>query len=289
MDDGTGRCSRILIATFYLSLFGLLTGCSNKLSHKNTEDSTISQNVLIDTADSAKLNSAFVYDTSKRYVYLTLDDGPQPGTMNCYHTLKNLDVKASFFMVGLHASEKHETSRKDSILKSYPQFVVCNHSYTHANYNHYKSFYEHPDSAYRDVVKAQTALGSPVKIVRMPGNSSWVDAAEVKACKLTKPLCLKLDSAGYKVAGWDIEWRFKNTKAGGTIPVQSATKFIEQVEYAINNDANFTKRNIVILAHDRMFASEQYTDSLAKVITTLKADPRIVFETIDHYPTFLQK
>lgn len=289
MDDGTGRCSRLLIATFYFSLLSLLSGCINKLSHKNTQDSTITKSETQVSQASPKSVKAFVHDTSKTYVYLTLDDGPQPGTMNCYYTLKNLNVKASFFMIGLHASEKHETSRIDSILKSYPEFVVCNHSYTHANYNHYKSFYEHPDSAYRDVAKAQTVLGTPVKIVRMPGNSSWVDVAQVKACKLTRPLCLKLDSAGYDVAGWDIEWHFKKNNSGNTIPLQSASKFIEQVEYAINNDKNFTKRNLVILAHDRMFASQQYTDSLTKVITALKADKRIVFETIDHYPAFIKR
>ncbi|MEO6582709.1 MAG: polysaccharide deacetylase family protein [Ferruginibacter sp.] len=285
MDDHPGRCSRILMIAFYVAIISTLNSCSNKLSH---QDNTIEN--LPDTDTGFVLNErqpeiAFSYDSTKRYIYLTLDDGPQPGTMNCYRILKDQGVKTSFFMIGVQLYDKEQKDKKDSILHGYPEFLLCNHSYTHANFNHYKSFYNNPDSAFRDVIKAEEKLEVPVKIFRTPGNNSWAVNGKMRAGKLTRILCTKLDSAGYKIAGWDVEWRFKNEN--GCIPVQSAASFINEVKSALNNDQNFASGHLVILAHDRMFAKQQYADSLNKFIAALKADPRNVFETIDHYPAFL--
>src|SRR4051812_756066 len=36
-----------------------------------------------------------VYDSTKKYIYLTFDDGPQPGTLECFHTIQQLGVKAT--------------------------------------------------------------------------------------------------------------------------------------------------------------------------------------------------
>jgi peptidoglycan-N-acetylglucosamine deacetylase len=102
---------------------------------------------------------------------------------------------------------------------------------------------------------------------------------------LTKQLCYLLNSAGFEVAGWDVEWNFSNK---GT-PVQSADQLIKEIEYACNNNINFVHNNVVILTHDRMFKRPQHADSLRKVIATLKKDNRIVFETMDHYPGIRSK
>jgi len=59
-------------------------------------------------------------------------------------------------------------------------------------------------------------------------------------------------------------------------------------QFAIVNE-NFVKNNLVILVHDRMFAKQQYADSLTKFITLLKEDKRYTFETIDHYPGLVFK
>ena len=102
-----------------------------------------------------------------------------------------------------------------------------------------------------------------------------------KGPKSTMPVCHKLDSLGYNVIGWDIEWQFK----GGNVPVQSADQMIAEVNKKFENYYSNVENNIVILAHDRMFEKPQYQDSLRKVIATLKQNPKVVFETIDHYPT----
>lgn len=285
MDDGTGRCSRILIATFYFSLISTLSSCTTKLSQQNNTDSTVvnKDNTLTkrDTALSVtEPGTAITYDTTKRYIYLTLDDGPQPGTMNCYHLLRSLNVKASFFMIGVQGVDERSKLKVDSIRNAYPQFLLCNHTYTHAFFNKYKAFYGHPDSALQDLVKAQDSLRAPLKIFRTPANNSWALNGRFRSPNLTRAFCQIADSAGYKGIGWDVVWSFK----GNSMPRQSVDEMLREVNAVFDNNEDFTRNHVVILAHDRMFQKDQYVDSLSKFITLLKQDPRNVFETIDHYP-----
>ena len=288
MEAIPDRWSSVLIATITLFLIFPATGCSNKLSQQNnTKDST---SLKIDTAIAARHSipgKPINYDSTKKYIYLTLDDGPQNGTMNCYHILQNLGVRASFFMIGAQAIDERQRKRADSILDIYPEFLLCNHSYTHANYNHYKSFYNNADSALRDIMKAQDSLHLPLKIFRTPANNSWAINGRMRSPQLTKSLCHLLDSAGYYTIGLDVEWRFKTKD--GAIPVQNTQTMIEEVEKSFDHNENFVKNNLVILVHDRMFAKQQYADSLTKFITLLKEDKRYTFETIDHYPGLVFK
>jgi peptidoglycan/xylan/chitin deacetylase (PgdA/CDA1 family) len=279
MDDDTGRCSRILTATFYLSLISLLAGCSNKLSQQENQ-TTIGKNDSASVKKEIIPGRAISYDSSKRYIYLTLDDGLQPGTMNCYRVLKDLSVKASFFMIGTHGMEHGEQLEVDSIRRAYPAFLLCNHTFTHAYFNKYKAFYGKPDAALLDLNKAQDSLRMPLKIFRTPANNSWAINGKYRSPRLTRAFCMAADSIGYKGIGWDLAWDFK----GRATPVQGADEMFREVNHAFDHNEAFTKKHIVILAHDRMFEKRQYVDSLTKFIALLKRDSRNVFETIDHYP-----
>ena len=281
MHDLIGNLKSALIYTLILiSLF--FGSCANNAKPIAATNKVAA--IAADTPVVAKVfpGSHIVYDTSKRYIYITLDDGPQNGTMTCFHVLNNLHAKASFFLIGVQVYGDKERKKIDSIRNNYPEFLIANHSYTHANYNHYKSYYSNTDSALRDINKAQASMHIPLKIVRTPGNDSWAINGRVISPGLTRKLSHALDSSGYKVVGWDVEWRFKNH--GGSIPVESAETMVKEVEEMFNSKSNFTHNHVVILAHDRMFQKPQYTDSLNKFIAMLQKDPRNVFETIDHYP-----
>lgn len=220
------------------------------------------------------------HDPSKRYIYLTFDDGPQNGTTACLELIKKLNVKATFFMVGSHANSDNLAKLVREAKADYPQILLANHSTSHAN-NRYKFFYHHPAMAAKDFYLAQNKLKVPYKIIRLPGNSAWVIDGSTKATSLVKPVCHLLDSSGYNVIGWDVEWSFNHKTA---YPVQRPYKIAEQVDSALSRNHVHTKNHVVILSHDRMFRKDNFTDSLAKFITILKKDPRNVFETIDHYP-----
>lgn len=288
MDDSSVRIILHKLTTYLTAATLLFSSCSGhpKTESKVIVDSQASSTGASDTTKAVvKEIPAFVYDSTKTYVYITLDDGPQKGTMNCYRILKEEGVKASFFMIGVHVDNNADREEVNEVRAGYPLFLLCNHSFTHANFNHYHSYYDHPDSALRDIEKNQHSLAISEKIVRTPGNSSWMVEGRMKAPKLTKPLCHLLDSAGYKAVGWDVEWRFRN----GNIPVESAQRMVDVVnQYARSADL-FKAKHVVILAHDRMFGEPQYADSLRKFIEILKANPKYLFETIDHYPGMQSK
>lgn len=249
---------------------------------KNTIETTTVKSIttsLEDTSARTIVYQPITYDTTKQYIYLTFDDGPQGGTKQCLELCKKLGVKATFFMVGRHGNDKQGKAQVKTIRSQYPQILLANHSYTHAN-EKYQYFYQHPFIAAQDFYKAQDSLHVPFKIIRLPGNNAWVRKGEIKSSGLVRSVCNKLDSAGYNVMGWDVEWRFTR---GKSFPVESPAKMATQVDNALYRHTH-TPNHVVILTHDRMFRMPSYTDSLQKFITILKQNPKYVFETMDHYP-----
>ena len=275
-----------LTPLFFVSVF-FLANCTNTPANtKSAADSTAkSATPASEAADSDKAATANedVFDSTKQYIYLTFDDGPQPGTMACYHTIKQLGVKASFFMVGMHQWDAFLKGVVDTINNNYPSILLANHSFSHAFRDKYKTFYTHPYAALADFKRGEDSLKVPHKIIRLPGNNCWVRNGTIRANRLTKPVCVLLDSAGYKVMGWDVEWNFK-PDPGGAKPVQNVATMVKMIENTLQKNECYRKNNIVLLAHDRMFHTPAYTDSLFKFVSLLKQNPHYVFETIDKYP-----
>ncbi|MDR0794210.1 MAG: polysaccharide deacetylase family protein [Chitinophagaceae bacterium] len=270
----------------------IIAGCGNTKPGNKENDSASrnpNQSGSKDTVKQAVRNTvAPHYDSTKKYIYLTFDDGPQPGTKEVMDVLTKLNVKGTFFMVGQHQAQGGAVLSKypAEIKARYPQFLLANHSYTHAS-DHYHFFYAHPRMAFDDFIKAQQSLDVPKKIIRLPGNTSWVRQHEIVTYnKETRPVCLLLDSAGYNVIGWDEEWQFlRNPSGHGSIPKQSAEAMVKKIENTMNGKENNVKNNVVLLTHDRMFYQPKYTDSLYKFINELKTrHPEYIFETIDNYP-----
>ena len=271
-----------------LTMIVFMSFCSNEHTTKlestkaDTGITPVSKPIVVNKDTSLVIkDSVLVYDTTKKYIYLTFDDGPQNGTQICMDICRNLQAKATFFMVGEHACSPKTNSFVDSIRSEYPLFLLANHSYTHANGQYYK-FYHHEETAAEDFYSTQKKLNIPLKIIRLPGNSAWVKKGEVKASSLVKPVCTILDSAGYNVIGWDLEWDFTRDKH--CFPKESVSKMLTWVAESFKNRDMHTKNHLVILSHDRMFQHQPYSDSLYNFIKALKQNPDYVLETINHYP-----
>jgi peptidoglycan-N-acetylglucosamine deacetylase len=267
---------KFLITAFVACAFCMISCGGNADTSKNNSTDTTKP-----VTATVGIGAPFKMDSSKRYIYLTWDDAPQPpGSNICKQVFTEQGVKATFFCVGMHNFDYRRRSFVDSIRNGYPQFLLANHSYTHGFNNKYGLFYKMADSAVADFMRAEREMKIPVKIIRLPGNNSWAVNGELKGPKSTANVYKKLDSLGYNVIGWDVEWGFK----GGSTPIEGATQLANMVTNKLDNYATVAPNAIVILAHDRMFAKPQYTDSLRRFISILKQDPRNVFETIDHYP-----
>jgi len=220
-------------------------------------------------------------DTAHWYVYLTFDDGPQPGTANCIQICKEEGVKASFFMVGLHTDNWGAGKRLvDFIRQAYPQFVLANHSYSHAN-NHYRYFYQHPDAALADFQQAEQVIRPNFRIARLPGNNAWGIGHKEKSHHLVAAVLHKMDSIGYDVIGWDQEWNFRHTNSR---PVQIPDSLVARTMQLLREGKTRIPRHLVLLSHDRMFYHPADSASLQRYIFLLKQQPEVVFQTIDQYP-----
>lgn len=283
-----------LIKPFFIAVVLILSAaCSS--NHQVEKEIKVTEIIGIN-ADSSKkyeqpriadneLNEEppFLYDSTKQYIYLTFDDGPQFGTKGCIQVCKDLEVKATFFMIGAHVIGRDDgKSIINDLKENYPQFLLANHSFYHAK-NEYIYFYQHPAMAFADFIATQDTLVPPYKIARLPGNNSWVLKDTMRASKLVRPVCKKLDSAGYSVFGWDAEWMFSHTDVR---PLQSAEYMARHISYLLEDNEVFTKNHLVLLAHDRMFQRPEHLDSLKKMISLLKENPKYVFETINHYPGY---
>ncbi|ANI89989.1 hypothetical protein A9P82_12255 [Arachidicoccus ginsenosidimutans] len=265
----------IAVAACSIATIFAFSACKNgnKNAANSAKDSSAVSTVL-------KPGSTIKLDSTKKYVFLTWDDSPQPpGTSNVLRVFKEQGVKATFFSVGANAFDPLRKRILDTLHNSYPQFLMANHSWTHAS-NKYRWFYAHPDSALNDFMRMQNTYNIDVKIIRLPGMNSWVLNKEISGQKTPLQVCQRLDSLGYSVIGWDVEWQ----QGKGSTPVQSAEAMANMVKTKLANGETKAQNAIVILSHDRLFGKPQYADSLAKFITLLKQDTSIAFETIDHYP-----
>lgn len=259
------------------------SSCKNSANNNKATDST--------KAVPAKPlpGSAIKLDSSKRYIYLTWDDSPQPpGTINCKAVFREQGIKATFFGVGFNKVGPWKKRIIDSIRNDYPQFLLANHSFSHGFNDKYSKFYSPSmtDSALHDFLKNEKELNIQVKIIRLPGNNTWASNGKIDGQKANNPLVVKLDSLGYKIVGWDIEWGQQNKMKA---PKESVEEMLKKVNQKFEDGSTNQQNTIVILSHDRLFEKKQFADSLSKFISILKQDKRNVFETIDHYPTVQNK
>lgn len=267
---GTGICVLAVAA---------LSSCNNNGSaEKKGSDTTAAPVAKAVPGSSIKL------DSSKRYIYLTWDDSPQPpGTVNCRAVFKSEGIKATFFAVGFNQVGPQKKRLIDSIRNGYPQILLANHSFSHGFNDKYSKFYAPAmtDSALNDFLKNEQLLNIPVKIIRLPGNNTWASNGNIQGQKANSELVKKLDGLGYKIVGWDLEWGQQGKKKE---PKESAEEMVKRINQKFDDGATNQQNAIVILSHDRLFEKKQFADSLSHFISLLKADKRNVFETIDHYP-----
>lgn len=226
------------------------------------------------------ITKPIVSDSLARYIYLSFDDGPLTGTTNCITICSRQKVEATFFEIGMHQERSaYSKGVYNSIYKNDSLFALCNHSYSHA-YGKYLDFYHQPDSAFADFIRSKNILHPKNNLVRLPGNNAWNTTTAKRASGLVRPLVCKLDSAGYNVIGWDLEWHFN--KKGR--PVQSAQRMANLVDTLFAKNQTMTKNHLVILMHDHMFGASVDSFKLATMVSLLKANPHYQFKKLTQYP-----
>lgn len=107
-------------------------------------------------------------DAYQKEIYLTFDDGPSSNTSRILDTLKEYDVKATFFVVG---------KTDEQSVRAYQRIVEEGHTLAMHSYSHnYSEIYESQESFMADLKKLQGYLyqvaGVWSRFYRFPGGSS---------------------------------------------------------------------------------------------------------------------
>jgi len=215
--------------------------------------------------------------TSKKYIYLTIDDAPLNGSSYIDSVISATKVKTNIFMVGgpIHKSGKFKNYHE--MLKKNRHIELYNHSYSHANHK-YSRYYKNPAQVVSDFDKNMTEFQLRHHIARLPGRNLWQLGDRKKNYRQTGSDAAKLlAEKGYRIFGWDVEWKYDSKDNS---PQQTIDELIEEIE---NTSATFTENHIVLLMHDQMFGKINRKNDLAELIEKLLKND-FSFEYLSDYP-----
>jgi len=281
-DDGESSASfkvKIIVIAIFLSSFLILFSARNK-SHS-------AKNVFVEMKSQSVTEKQLVMPTDatrakkKKKIYLTFDDGPNDGTMNVLNILKEENVPATFFIVGEHVfMSKEQATTWDSLLHA-KNIELCNHSYTHAN-NRYQKFYKDPKKVVQDIELTKEKLLPDNDIVRAPGRNAWrIDSLHFTDIKKSKAAIDSLQSAGFIVMGWDLEWHY-NPKT--FVLKSSADQLFKQVKALFDKKKTRVPDNLVLLAHDQVYNSKKDSMQLREFVQKIKQSEEYELSIVSNYP-----
>lgn len=179
----------------------------------------------------------------KRVIYLTFDDGPNQGTQNLLKILNKRKVCATAFLVGKHAYGSKKQKDDLELLRKEPLIELANHSFTHAN-NKYTDYYKNADAVVYDFNIAKDSLKLYDKIARTPGRNIWrLNNINVTDLKSSNEAADKLKNAGYKLVGWDLEWKPTHKMA----LKGNHEAMLEKIDSIFLNDLEKTSKHLVFI------------------------------------------
>lgn len=254
-----------------------LTGCNQKYETKESEKIFTKQPPL------AKLPVTVEDEevpADKRVIYLTFDDGPNRGTENLLKILQKRNVCATAFLIGKHASDSKKQTADLENMRRNNLIELANHSYDHAHHK-YSEYYKNPEAVVQDFDRAKDSLKLTGKIARTPGRNIWrLNNINITDIKSSSEAANQLQKAGYKVIGWDLEWKptHKMTLKG------NHEAMLKKVDSIFFNDLEKTSRHLVFLTHDQYLTDADSVEELDQFIAKLQKSNRFVFRKISSYP-----
>lgn len=218
--------------------------------------------------------------SSKKYLYITFDDGPNKGTSNVIKSLQKEKVPATLFLVGSHIQGSKAQKEDFQIIAEDSLFQIANHSYFHAN-NKFKEFYQDSIKVLEDFTLMNDSLNRKLMIARTPGRNIWrIDSLEVTDLKSSKNSADYLAKNNFVLVGWDLEW-----KADSHYKIkETGEEILKQIDSAFEKKQTLTENHLVLLTHDQYFRDEESVKELDNLLQKLKSREDIQLMKIKDYP-----
>ncbi|NMP24067.1 polysaccharide deacetylase family protein [Sulfobacillus harzensis] len=187
--------------------------------------------------------------TTKKVVALTFDDGPtRTWTPKVLQVLKDNHVKATFFVIGQHATQRPEVLKQE--IDSHME--IGSHGFQHLTLRNQSADAVKQEVQQNEALLTSLGVKKPT-LYRLPGGSS--DSVALKV----------LGQMGYKVIGWSVDtrdWRRRYT----------ADQLVERVNKTVQPGA-------IIIFHDGPNSSQATVDAVKKLIPELKQEG-YTFDTV---------
>ena len=271
------------VVEIFLGVFAVISVTSVLLNSCAKKNEKVTEKKIPNQPSTTKIVSKIDDDevvSDKRVIYLTFDDGPNRGTENLLKILHKRNVSATAFLVGEHANGSVKQKEDLDILRKDNLIELANHSQTHAH-NKYSDFYKNPVAVVEDFDRAKESLNLKNTIARTPGRNIWrlnnITSTDIKS---SNEAANSLQKAGYKVIGWDLEWKPTN-KMELKGKHQAMLKKVDSIFF---NDLEKTSRHLVFLTHDQYLADADSINELDLFIEKLQKTNRFVFKKISDYP-----
>ena len=202
--------------------------------------------------DEGKKNIEGIYNSNTKRAFLTFDDGPSSVTNTILDTLKQQNVKATFFVLGDRVEKK-----PDVVKRMYDEgHYIANHGYSHVYENIYASPQSVLDEYNRCNEAVKNAIGVPEynsHLFRFPGGLVGGKYADIKnqANELLKQNNIM-----------HIDWNALNGDA-------ETNNLSIEFELARLQETTQNKNSVVILMHDAP-AKKVTAEALSQIIEYLR-------------------
>lgn len=211
-------------------------------------------------------------------IYLTFDDGPSEGSrvVDQFSLADSLDINV--FLIGDNAC-RNRINRQ--ILEEYrdnPFVEIGNHSFSHAG-AHYHAYFTDPASVVADFLRNRDSLGLKNDLLRLPGRNCFRVGGLVKDDGNGKRAADSLAGLGYKIFGWDLEWRNEGSKGA-----YSGKEMYDKAQDMLTDHRTTSPGQLIILLHDRQVSRPAFRTELENFVRLIRADGRFEFGHLSEYP-----
>lgn len=197
-------------------------------------------------------NMSNIYKSDTKRAFLTFDDGPSSVTNKILDTLKQENIKATFFVLGSNVEEKPEL-----VKRMYEEgHFVANHGYSHV----YSQIYDSPENVVNEYYQCNDAVKKALgendyesHLFRFPGGLAGGKYADVKS---QANEILKQKNIAH------IDWNALNGDA-------ETNNLSADFELSRLNETVGEKNSVVILMHDSP-AKSVTADTLPQIIAMLR-------------------